>query len=144
MIVPIMASTLCLLFWKMPAIPSPMATRSSPINPNTNKPIIIASIDSSSIPPGEELSMIPAIIKSMKIPNTVAIEINNDAMPNLECPVLSKFLISNLFALNNSNCLILKQNIVSSLNPFTRNVVWIHLCTLLIYPLVWENGLCLI
>ena len=92
MIVPITASTLCLVFWKMPAIPSPMATRSSPTNPNKNKPIIAAYIDSSSIPPGEELSMIPAIKKSMKSPNAVTIEMDNDAIPKIDWPVLSKFL----------------------------------------------------
>ena len=68
----------------MPAIPNPIATKSNPKNPNKNKPIISASIDSSSIPPGEDVSMIPAIIKSMKSPKAEAMEIDNDAIPNLD------------------------------------------------------------
>ena len=50
-IVPTIAVIRSFVFWKIPAMPNPIAKRSRKPNPKINKPTIIATADSSSIPP---------------------------------------------------------------------------------------------
>ncbi len=83
--VPRMAKIFCLSFWKSPATPNPREINASPPKKNSDRPTRMAAADSSSIPVGDEASMIPAIIISKKIKPPEIRLMMKDAIPIPEC-----------------------------------------------------------